>query len=100
MARPEKFALDVPAAPGQAGRGEHVFRFRDKTVQIFGGAFTATLQLEGKIADDEYAPIGAPITASGLYRVEEAVEFLRVHTVALSSGAPKAAFAGFDYRAM
>lgn len=100
MARPEKLEMEVPTAPDSAGRGEVVFRYRDKTVQIFGGAFTGTLQLEGKIATDEYAPIGPPITAPGLYRVAEAVELLRIRTVTLSAGAPKAIFAGFDYRAM
>jgi hypothetical protein len=91
--------MEVPATPG-AGRGEVVFRYRDKTVQVFGGAFTGTLQLEGKIAADEYAPIGPPITAPGLFLVAEAVESLRIRTVALSAGTPQAIFAGFDYRAM
>jgi hypothetical protein len=99
MARPEKIALEVPAAAaGGAGRAEHVFRFRDKTVQVTG-QFQATLQLEGKLADDEYAPLGPPITAPGLYAIPFTIEFLRVRTVNVTSGAPAAVFGGLDFRA-
>jgi hypothetical protein len=99
MARPEKITLEVPATPGSAGQAEHVFRFRDKTVQIVG-EFTGSLQIEGKLADDEYAPIGSPVTAAGLFALPYTVEFLRIRTLTLSSGTPTAVFGGFDYRAL
>ncbi|MBI5549510.1 MAG: hypothetical protein HY901_36955 [Deltaproteobacteria bacterium] len=97
MARPEKFALKVPAAVG-VGAPSVVFRFRSKTVQVFG-TFVATLQLEGTLAGDEYFPIGPAVTAPGAIEVPETIEFLRVRVTAFTSGEPKAVFAGFDERA-
>lgn len=99
MARPEKIELDVPVTAGNAGRAEQVFRFRDKTVHVYG-QFDGSVQLEGKLADDEYAAIGQPITTAGLYAIPFAIEFLRIRTVNLASGTPGAVFAGFDYRAL
>jgi hypothetical protein len=97
MARPEKLRLEVKQAV-DAGRAENVFRFRDKTVQVHG-TFVATLQLEGSIDGSEYFAVGAPVSAAGVLRVPEMLEFLRVRTTAYTSGEPKAAFAGFDERA-
>jgi len=98
MARPEKFPLEVPTSVG-VGRAENLFRFRDKTVQ-FVGTFAATLQLEASIDGNEYAAVGAPVTAPGFVTVPLTVEFLRVRVVALTSGAPQAIAAGFDFRAL
>lgn len=97
MARPEKIPLDVPAKV-DVGKASNVFRFRDKTVQ-FHGTFVATLQLEGSIDGNDYAPIGAPVTAPGFVLVAETIEFLRVRTTAFTSGAPEAVAAGLDFRA-
>lgn len=97
MSRPEKLRLEVKQAT-DAGRAENVFRFRDKTVQVHG-TFVATLQLEGSIDGSEYFPLGAPVSAAGVLRVPETVEFLRVRTTAYTSGQPQAVFAGFDERA-
>lgn len=98
MARPERLTLEVPAAAG-AGKAENVARLRDKTVQI-SGAFVGSLQLEGSIDGEDFEPIGAPLTAPGFVLVPMAVTFLRIHTVELGSGAPKAIAAGFDFRAV
>ena len=97
MARPEKILLEVPGTVG-VGQTANVFRFRDKTVQI-SGTFVGSLQLEGSIDGNEYEPIGAPATAPGFIPVPMTVEFLRVRVAALSSGAPSAVAAGFDFRA-
>lgn len=98
MARPERMELPIPAAVG-AGEPVNVFRLRDKTVQVTG-VFVGSLQLEGSIEGDDFAPIGAPLTAPGLVLVPMAVGFLRMRVNELTSGAPKAAVAGFDFRAV
>lgn len=98
MARLERMTLEIPAA-GQTGGVANVGRLRDKTVQI-SGAFVGSLQLEGSIDGEDFDPIGAPLTGPGFVLVPMAVTFLHIHTVALSSGAPKAMVAGFDFRAL
>jgi hypothetical protein len=97
MARPEKLTLEVPAAVG-VGKAANVFRFRDKTVQI-SGEFAGALQLEGSLDGDDFTPIGAPLIAPGFVLVPMTVELLRVRVTELTSGAPKAAIGGFDFRA-
>jgi hypothetical protein len=98
MARPERLVLEVPTSAG-TGKPENVARLRDKTVQI-SGAFAGSLQLEGSIGEEDFEPIGAPLTAPGFVLVPMAVTFLRIRTLELSSGAPKAMVAGFDFRAV
>jgi hypothetical protein len=96
MARPEKMRLEVKQEAG-IGKAEHVFRMRDKYVQVHG-TFVATLQLEATIEGD-YFPVGQLVSAPGLISVPETVEFVRVRTVAYTSGEPKAVLSGFDERA-
>jgi hypothetical protein len=98
MARPERLWLEVPGSAA-AGKAENVFRLRDKTVQI-SGVFVGSVQLEGSIDGDDFEPIGAPLTGPGFVLVPMAVGFLRIHTIELTSGAPKAMAAGFDFRAV
>jgi hypothetical protein len=98
MARPERILLEVPAAVG-TGPSINVFRFRDKTVLV-SGPFVGALQLEGSIDGEAFAPIGAPVTAPGFFLLPMTVAFLRVAVTQLTSGAPRAVFAGFDYRAV
>jgi len=98
MARPERIELEVPPA-GQLGRPEHVFRLRDKTVQV-SGVFTGALQLEGSIDGFAFAPVSSPITAPGFVTVRLAIAYLRVHTLELTAGAAAAMVAGFDFRSM
>lgn len=98
MARPEQITLDVPAAVG-AGKPTHVFRFRDKTVQI-GGVFAGTVQLEGTLDGEHFTAIGAALSAPGFVLVPMCIVSLRVQVTALSAGAPIATFGGFDYRAV
>jgi len=97
MARPERIPLEVPTSV-DAGNASAVFRFREKTVQI-AGTFVATLQLEGSLDGNEYAPIGEPVTAPGFVLVPQTIEFLRVRVLDLTSGTPAAFAAGFDFRA-
>lgn len=97
MARPEKLALEVPAQAG-VGAAVNVFRFRDKTVQV-SGVFVGALQLEGSLDGDDFEPIGAALTAPGFVLVPMTIELLRVRVTELTSGAPKAAIGGFDFRA-
>lgn len=98
MARPERLILEVPSAPG-TGKAENVFRLRDKTVQI-SGAFAGSLQLEGSIDGEDFEVIGAPLTGPGFVLLPMAIAFLRVHTLELTSGVPRAVASGFDFRAM
>jgi hypothetical protein len=98
MARPEKLVLEVPAQVG-VGQAVNVFRFRDKTVQVTG-PFTGSLQLEGSIDGDDFEGIGAPVTVPGFVLVPMTIELLRVRVTELTSGVPKAAIAGFDFRAL
>ncbi len=98
MARPERIEMEVTASVG-VGRAEHVFRFRDKYVQVHG-TFAATLQVEGSIDGNDYFPIGPAVSAPGVVPVPETVQFLRIRTTAYASGAPAATFAGFDERAI
>jgi hypothetical protein len=98
MARPERMELAIPAAAG-TGEAVNVFRLRDKTVQV-SGVFVGSLQLEGSIDGDDFAPIGAPLTAPGFVLVPMTVGFLRMQVNELTSGTPKAAAAGFDFRAV
>ncbi len=98
MARPERIEMEVKASV-DAGRAEHVFRFRDKYVQVHG-AFVATLQVEGSIDGNDYFVIGAPTSVPGVVPVAETVQFLRIRTTAYTSGTPEATFAGFDERAI
>lgn len=97
MARPERLRLEVPGSAG-TGKAENVFRLRDKTVQI-SGVFVGSLQLEGSIDGDNFDPIGAPLTGPGFVLVPMTIGFLRIHTLELTSGAPKASASGFDFRA-
>ena len=98
MARPERIPLEVPTQVG-AGVAANVFRFRDKTVQL-SGPFVGSLQLEGSIDGDTFDPIGAPLIAPGFVLVPQTVALLRVRVTELTSGAPTAVFAGFDFRAL
>jgi hypothetical protein len=98
MARPERMTLEVLTAPG-TGKPENVFRLRDKTVQI-SGPFGGSLQLEGSVDGEDFEPIGAPLTGPGFVLVPMAVAFLRMNTLELTSGLPKAVMAGFDFRAV
>ena len=98
MARPERIRLEVPTHVG-TGQAANVFRFRDKTVQV-SGPFGGSLQLEGSIDGDTFDPIGAALTAPGFVLVPLTVALLRVHVTELTSGAPAAVFAGFDFRAV
>ena len=98
MARPEQMPLEVPAAAG-VGAAANVFRLRDKTVQV-SGPFVGSLQLEGSIDGENFEAIGAPLTAPGFVLVPLTVAFVRVRTDQLTSGAPRAMAAGFDFRAL
>jgi hypothetical protein len=98
MARPERMELPIPTALG-TGESVNVFQLRDKTVQI-SGVFVGSLQLEGSIDGDSFDPIGAPLTGPGFVLVPMTVGFLRIHTLELTSGAPKASASGFDFRAL
>ena len=96
MARPERMPMEVPTA-GITGAAVNVFRLRDKTVQI-SGPFTGSLQVEGSVDGDAFEPIGAPATAPGFFLIPVTVAFIRVRTNELTSGAPHAVVAGFDFR--
>jgi hypothetical protein len=98
MARPEKVRLEVKQAV-DAGKAEHVFRFRDKYVQVHG-TFVATVQVEATIDGSDYFPVGGALSAPGVVPVPETAEFVRVRTTAYVSGEPKAVLAGFDERAV
>jgi hypothetical protein len=98
MARPERQPLEIPAAAG-AGKHVTVFQWRDKTVQV-SGLFVGALQVEGSIDGEDFTAIGAPLTGPGFVLVPHAVAFVRLHTNELTSGEPKAAIAGFDYRTL
>ena len=98
MARPEKVRFEVKQVVG-VGRGENVFRFSGKFVQVHG-TFVATLQVEATIDGSAYFPVGPAISTPGVVPVPETVEFVRVRTTAYSSGEPKAVLAGFDERAV
>ena len=98
MARPERMELPIPVAVG-TGEAVNIFQLRDKTVQV-SGVFVGSLQLEGSIDGDDFAPIGAPLTAPGFVLVPMAIGFLRMRVNELTSGAPKASASGFDFRAV
>ena len=98
MARPEKIPLEVMLEVG-VGRPEHVFRFRNKTVQV-GGTFNARVQVEASINGDDYFAVGAPLNSPGAVSVAETVEFVRIRTLNYTSGEPTAVLAGFDERAI
>jgi hypothetical protein len=98
MARPERMTLEVPTSAG-AGKPENVFRLRDKTVQVTG-PFEGSLQLEGSIDSENFEAIGAPIASPGFVLVPMTVALLRIHTLELTAGRPKAIAAGFDFRAL
>ena len=97
MARPEQMPLEVPAAVG-VGAAANVFRLRDKTVQV-SGPFVGSLQLEGSIDGENFEAIGT-LTAPGFLPIPLTVAFVRVRTDQLTSGAPRAMAAGFDFRAL
>ena len=98
MARPERQALEIPAA-GATGKAANVFQWRDKTVQVIG-AFAGALVVEGSIDGDDFSAIGAPLTGPGFVLVPMAVAFVRITTNELTSGTPTAAISGFDYRTL
>lgn len=98
MARPERMPLEIPRTVG-AGKPENVFRLRDKTVQL-SRPFTGTLHLEGSVDGEDFDVIGAPITAPGFFLVPMTVAFLRIRTLELVAGFPKAVASGFDFRAI
>jgi hypothetical protein len=55
---------------------------------------------QSKGAAKAFEPIGAPLTGPGFVLVPMAVAFLRIHTLELTSGIPKAVASGFDFRAV
>jgi hypothetical protein len=98
MARPERVALEVPGATG-VGAAAHVFRLRDKTVQL-SGVFVGAFQLEGSIDGEDFEPIGGALTGPGFVLLPMTIALVRVRTVELTSGTPTAIVAGFDFRAL
>jgi len=98
MARPERIPLEVPNAAG-VGAAAHVFRLRDKTVQL-SGVFVGSLQLEGSIGGEDFGPIGGALTGPGFVLVPMTVAFVRLRVNELTSGTPKAIASGFDFRAL
>lgn len=88
MARPEKVRLEVKQAVG-VGRAEHVFRFRDKYVQVHG-TFVAAVQVDATIDGSDYFPVGVALSTPGVVPVPETVELVRVRATAYVSGEPKA----------
>jgi hypothetical protein len=79
------------------GLAAPIFRFRFKTVQIFG-EFVANLQLEGAIAEGEFLSVSSVITQPGFVQIDPTIEMLRVRVLNYTSGEPRAILAGFDAR--
>lgn len=89
----------MPLVTGATGFGEPrpVDRFLEKGVQ-FSGTFTATFQVQGTIDGSTYFNIGSAATSAGFVEVPYTIEYLRISTVAWTSGTPTATFAGMDSR--
>lgn len=98
IARPEKVPLEVKKEV-VVGRGEHVSRFRDESVQVHG-AFVATLLVEAIVGGDDSFPVGSAQSAPGVVPVPATVLFVGVRTTAYVSGDPEAVLAGLDDRAV
>jgi hypothetical protein len=97
MARPEWFALEVPAEVG-VGAPMSIFRFRDKTLHVIG-PFTGSLMLEVSVDGEHYGDFGNAISAPAFIRLELTASLLRVRVSKLTAGTPRVLFAGFDERA-
>lgn len=96
--RHEVIELEVKQA-NESGAPIVVDRFREKTVHVHAAAsFSASLQVEGVIGNEDWTAIGTALTANGFVLVPQAVTKLRITTSGYTSGAPKAHFGGFDSR--
>lgn len=87
MPSSEHVELAVPSAPGN-GIHRKVGTVFDKTVQV-SGAFAGSIVLQGRIADGDFADLGAAITAPGFVQVVQAVNDMRVVTTAMTGPPPR-----------
>lgn len=95
--------MDAKAAVAD-GDALSVSLYEGGTVQVYG-TFSATLQLQGKIApSSDWVNIGSSLTAPGLITLSDAngspyaLTNIRIRTTAYTSGTPQAVFAGFNSR--
>lgn len=87
-------SLEVKKAV-QAGAAKDVLAWQAiKTVQVTGGAFNATLQLQGSNDGTNWDELCDDITAVGFYTFTAVVEQIRVNTSAYVAGDPLVTLAG------
>jgi hypothetical protein len=96
--RLESYTLNVKATAG-AGTSQNVRDLTGKYVQIGGGAFTGSLQVEVSLnGGTDYAASGAAFTAPGIVTIPEPATHIRINTGSLSAGTPTACVNGYNAR--
>lgn len=88
--------LDVRTASLPATGSPHITRdFQvDRWVQI-NGPFAGSLTIEVSLDGSEFFSYITGITGPGLHKIEPPAAFVRVRTITLTSGTPKALIAGY-----
>ena len=95
--RHEKFPLDFKASVA-AGDPQLCENLVDKYVQL-GGAFTATIAIEGRLDDNMPWFAIATVSAVGMTSIPQPVKHIRLNTTAYtSSTSPVAVLAGRQAR--
>lgn len=96
--RLESYSLNIKATAG-SGTSQLVRDLREKYVQVGGGAFTGSLQVEVSLngGTDFYAS-GAAITAPIVFSIPEPATHIRIVTGSLSAGTPTACVNGYNAR--
>lgn len=96
--RLESYSLDVKATAGN-GTSQSVRDLREKYVQIGGGAFTGSLQVQVSLNEGaDFASSGAAFTAPGIVSIPEPATHIRIVTGSLSAGTPTACVNGYNAR--
>jgi hypothetical protein len=96
--RLESYPLNIKATAGN-GTSQLVRDLREKYVQIGGGAFTGSLQVEVSLnGGTDYFASGAAITAPIVFSIPEPATHIRIVTGSLSLGAPTACVNGYNTR--
>lgn len=93
----DKRILPIPNTVA-AGAAVRVADMREKTVQVGGGAFTGTVEIQGRAdATLEWVVVGT-LTAPGAVNVAHTFEEMRANVTALSAGTPVGFVVGRDSR--
>ena len=89
--------LDCKASVA-AGDPCDVSDLREKVIQLVSSSFVGSIDVEGSIDGDTWAPLVTALTGPQLVSITVAVKSVRLNTTAHSGGSMTALVAGFNTR--